>query len=105
MLAIIASMNKKHRQTLAAIFAKPTQANIVFRDIEALLLALGCERTEGAGSRVRFDKEIIETDQDNGETKTTTLAFLAHRPHPGKEAKRYQIEQVREYLQAIGVQT
>lgn len=102
MLATIAIMNRKHQQTLTAIFSRPTRATIPFRDIEALLLALGCERTEGAGSRVRFDKEIAESDKEGKEVKTT-LAFLAHRPHPGKEAKRYQVEQVREYLQAIGV--
>jgi hypothetical protein len=26
-----------------------------------------------------------------------------HRPHPGKEAKRYQVEEVRELLERIGV--
>ncbi|RMW96846.1 type II toxin-antitoxin system HicA family toxin [Allofranklinella schreckenbergeri] len=95
-------MNRKHRQTLVAIFAKPTRANIAFIDIEALLLALGCELTEGAGSRVRFDKTMVETDASGQIVKTWTLAFLAHRPHPGKEAKRYQVEQARQYLQAIG---
>ena len=82
-------MNSKHRKTLAAIFAKPTAGAIVFKDVEALLLALGCTLTEGAGSRVRFDID--------------GAAFLCHRPHPGKEAKRYQIEQVREFIQQLGV--
>lgn len=101
-LAIIASMNRKHQQTLEAIFSKPTKATVAFRDIEALLLALGCELTEGAGSRVRFDKEVVQTDKE-GKPKATKVAFLAHRPHPGKEAKRYQVEQVREYIEIIGV--
>ena len=82
-------MNSKHRKTLQVIFTKPTLGTVVFRDVEALLLAVGCELTEGAGSRVRFDKDVA--------------AFLAHRPHPGKEAKRYQIEQAREFLAQIGV--
>ena len=82
-------MNSKHRRTLQAIFTKPTPGTVVFKDVEALLLAVGCELTEGAGSRVRFDKD--------------GTAFLAHRPHPGKEAKRYQIEQAREFLSQIGV--
>jgi hypothetical protein len=81
-------MNSKHRKTLQAIFTVPTLGNIVFADIEALLLVIGCTRTEGAGSRVRFDY---------GEH-----AWLAHRPHPGKEARRYQVEQVREFLLTIG---
>jgi hypothetical protein len=82
-------MNSKHRKALVAIFTKPTLGNIMFSDMEALLLAIGCTRTEGEGARVRFD---------HGQ-----YAWLAHRPHPGKEAKRYQAEQVREFLTKIGV--
>ena len=26
-----------------------------------------------------------------------------HRPHPGKEAKKYQVENAREFLQQLGV--
>jgi len=82
-------MNSKHRKTLRAIFTVPTLGNIVFADIEALLLAIGCTRTEGSGSRVRFGYE--------------EYAWLTHRPHPEKEAKRYQVEQVREFLELIGI--
>ena len=78
-------MNSKHRKTLAAVFAKPTSGAIAFKD----LVALGCELTEGAGSRVRFDKD--------------GLAYLCHRPHPGKEAKRYQIEDVRQFLERLEI--
>jgi hypothetical protein len=28
---------------------------------------------------------------------------LCHRPHPGKEAKRYQIERARIFLQTLGI--
>ncbi len=82
-------MNSKHRKTLAAIFGRPTSGSIGFKDVEALLIALGCKLTEGAGSRVRFDKG--------------GLAYLCHRPHPGKEAKRYQIEDVREFLTRLEI--
>ncbi len=82
-------MNSKHKRALAAIFAKPTSGAVVFRDLESLLVALGCELTEGAGSRVRFDKD--------------GFAFLCHRPHPGREAKCYQIEQVREFLEKLEI--
>ncbi len=81
---MIAIMNSKHRKTLRAVFTKPTLATVVFSDVEKLLLAVGCTLTEGDGSRVRFDKG--------------DMALLCHRPHPGKEAKRYQVEQVREFL-------
>ena len=86
---MLAIMNSKHRKTLQAIFAKPTLGTVVFRDIEALMLAVGCTLTEGAGSRVRFDKG--------------DFAWLSHRSHPGKEAKRYQVEDAREFLSNIGV--
>ena len=82
-------MNTKHRKTLLAIFAKPTLASIVFTDIEALIKALGGSVSEREGSRVKIEL--------NGEQ------WRCHRPHPGKEAKRYQIEEARELLERAGV--
>ena len=82
-------MNTRHRKTLRAIFAKPTSATIVFADIEALLVALGGEVHVREGSRVKI---IIASEQ-----------WRCHRPHPGKEAKRYQVEEIRELLERIGV--
>lgn len=83
-------MNTKHRKTLAAIFTRPTSASIVFSDIEALIKALGDSVLEREGSRVRIEL--------NGEQ------WRCHRPHPGKEAKRYQVEEARELLERAGVQ-
>lgn len=82
-------MKPKHTKTLKAVFAKPTLASIAFADIESLLLAAGAELKEGAGSRVRFTLQSQE--------------WHAHRPHPGKEAKKYQIEQVRDFLTRLGI--
>jgi hypothetical protein len=82
-------MNSRRRRTLAAVFTDPVKANIAWADIESLLIAAGCRVIEGAGSRVRFEcKGIIAT---------------FHRPHPAKEAKRYQVRDAREYLQKLGV--
>jgi hypothetical protein len=47
-------MNKKHQKTLEQIFQNPVQASIVWRDIEAMLIALEAEISEGSGSRVRI---------------------------------------------------
>ena len=82
-------MNSKQAKTLAAVFVTPTSPSIVWDDIESLLKAVGCTLVEGKGSRVRFvrDEEIE--------------AF--HRPHPTKEAKRYQVEAARAYLVRLGV--
>ena len=82
-------MKAKHRRTLEAIFAVPTRGGIVFADIEALIAALGGEVREGAGSRVVFEL--------NGNRQ------YLHRPHPGKEAKKYQVEAVRGFLQSMEV--
>ncbi len=81
-------MNNRHRKTLRALFAAPTSATIVFADIESLIVSLGGEVHEREGSRVKL---IL-----SGET------WRCHRPHPGKEAKRYQVEEVRELLKRIG---
>lgn len=83
-------MNSKHLKTLKALFAVPTASHIKFSDIEALVTALGGEIHEGQGSRVAMHL--------NGGVKH------AHRPHPGKEAKQYQVREIKEWLTAIGVE-
>lgn len=83
-------MNGRHRRTLQAVFRDPVSGSIVWDDIESLLLAVGCTIIEGNGSRVRFEKD-------------GKLAFF-HRPHPEKEAKRYQVKDARRFLQSLGVE-
>lgn len=84
-------MNARHTKILAALFKQPTPANVEWAAIEALLLAVGCSLIEGSGSRVRFVKDnMIET---------------FHRPHPAKEAKRYQVRAARDYLIRLGVES
>jgi len=82
-------MNSKQRRTLATVFAEPTSASIDWADIESLLLAVGCRLVEGRGSRVRF--------------VYGQLVASFHRPHPEKEAKRYQVRDARAFLTRIGV--
>ena len=83
-------MNSRHRKTLAAIFSEPVSGNIEWRKVEALLVAVGCEVIEGTGSRITFVKGDLKAG--------------FHRPHPGKEALRYRVVAVRDYLREIGVQ-
>ena len=45
-------MKNKHIKTLRSLFAHPISGNIKWSDIEALLLSLGAEIEERAGSRV-----------------------------------------------------
>ena len=82
-------MNRAHHRTLEAIFSTPTPANLDWRRVETLLVALGAQTIEGAGSRVAFVLNGKRAD--------------FHRPHPGKEAKRYQVRALREFLELAGV--
>ena len=82
-------MNSKHRKTLKAISATPTLGNIEWRKIESLFIALGATVVEGNGSRVSF---VLNDEKGD-----------FHRPHPGKEAKRYQVRNALDFLGRAGV--
>ena len=82
-------MNSRRRKTLSAVFSNPISGTIEWIAIENLLVAAGCKVIEGAGSRLRFEYGGV------------VASF--HRPHPAKEAKRYQVRDVREFLVKIGV--
>jgi hypothetical protein len=45
-------MRRKHQRRLELVFARPTSANVQWRDIEALLVDLGAEVSEREGSRI-----------------------------------------------------
>ena len=55
-----------------------------------MLQAAGCRVVEGAGSSVTFEF---------GGRKMTR-----HRPHPGKEALRYRVLAVREFIVRVGIE-
>ncbi len=82
-------MNSKHRKTLEAIFTDPVNGALEWARIEALLLALGCRSIEGSGSSVTFEMDGQRAH--------------FHRPHPEREALRYRVRAVREYLATLGV--
>ena len=82
-------MNRKHRTTLALIFSEPVPASLEWRRIEALFIAAGAAMIEGSGSRVRFVLHGV--------------VATFHRPHPAKEAKRYQVRDARSFLEQAGV--
>jgi hypothetical protein len=63
-------VNAKHRKTLDAVFAKPTLANIVFSDIEALVKAPGGSVVEREGSRIGVE--------------LAGQQWRCHHSHPGK---------------------
>ena len=82
-------MNAKHRRTLEAIFARPVPSGIHWAEIESLLMALGAERSEGRGSRVRF---IL-----NGEEA------VFHRPHPRPETDKGAVASMCRFLKTARI--
>ncbi len=82
-------MNSKQERTLHTLFHNPVTHSLEFKEIVALFLAIGAKMIEGAGSRVRF---IFKN-----------AIAIFHRPHPGKEAKPYQIKDARAFLIQAGV--
>ncbi len=88
--AIIIEVNRKQQKILDLIFTTPTSASIKFSDIEKLLISLGAEKIEGRGSRVACV-------MPNG------AKWEHHRPHPGKEARKYQVESAREFLERLDI--
>ncbi len=82
-------MNKKQRDTLAKVFEEPASPSTRWADIENLLIAVGCERREGNGSRVRF--------------RLNDIPLHVHRPHPTPFAKRHLVRKVRAFLEQAGI--
>jgi hypothetical protein len=82
-------VNGTHRKTLQKLFDHPVNGNIDWFRIESMLKALCCRVIEGAGSAVTFEL---------GGRRLTI-----HRPHPGKEALRYRVLAVREFIERSGI--
>lgn len=82
-------MNNKHRKTLQAIFDEPTRSDIEWKAIEAMLVAVGAEISEGSGSRVRIAFKGVRA--------------VFHRPHPRKEADKGAVKSMRRFLESAKV--
>jgi len=82
-------MNAKQKKILQMIFKRPTSSNIAWKDIEQLMVALGGKIKEGKRSAGVF---ILNNK-----------IFPFHRPHPQKEAKRYQVDDLRKFLYEMGI--
>jgi hypothetical protein len=82
-------MQRKHRNTLEAIFSRPVSGTIRWQDIESLFVALGAEVTERAGSRVGVYMF--------GEVR------VFHRSHPSPSTDKGAVESIRKWLEGHGV--
>ena len=85
---IIFLLNNRHRNTLAEIFRNPVPASIKWADIEALLIALGAELSEGSGSRVRIALNGVRA--------------VFHRPHPQPATDKGAVKSMRRFLTEAG---
>ena len=74
---------------MEAIFTNPPPSNIMWNDIESLLLALGAELSEGSGSRIRV--------------KLNKRRAVFHRPHPQKETDKGSVKSMKRFLEQAGV--
>ncbi len=74
-----------------AIFADPVNGNMEWREIESLLVAIGCRVLEGSGATVTFEKDGLR------------VTFHLHRPHPDKAALRYRVKDARNFLTELKV--
>ena len=83
-------MNRKHQRTLEAVFKTPILSNVVWKDCEKLLLALGAEISEGEGSRVRIILNGVKAS--------------FHRPHPKKEIDKGALVSLRKFLENAGIE-
>lgn len=83
-------IKSKHKKTLRLIFDRPTSANIKWKDIESLFIALGAEVGEREGSRIGVrlfnDRRVF------------------HRPHPEPTTDKGAVASIREWLRTNGVQ-
>jgi hypothetical protein len=82
-------VNSRQRKTLALVYKDPLSANIVWKDIESLLNAVGCEITEGSGSRVRLALNGVRA--------------VFHRPHPDPKTDRGAVKSMRRFLTEAGI--
>ena len=82
-------LNKKHQKVLDSIFVEPVRSNVIWNDIEKLLIALGAEISEGSGSRVRFYLNGVRA--------------VFHRPHPKKDTDKGALKSMRRFLIEAGV--
>jgi hypothetical protein len=82
-------MRNKHEHTRQVIFSNPMQAGVLWRDIEAMLVALGAEVSERRGSRICISLNGIDA--------------VFHRPHPRKEVDKGALNSVRRFLKEAGV--
>jgi hypothetical protein len=83
------SLSKRHAGTLERIFAKPTPANIRWKEFAALVRAAGGEIKQREGSRVAV---LLQR-----------RTMVLHKPHPRPEIKRSTVRDIQEFFRLVGL--
>jgi len=82
-------LNSKQKKILEDIFKEPAKSDILWKDIEKVLTALGAEISEGNGSRVRIYLNGVRA--------------VFHRPHPVKLTDKGALKSMKRFLIEAGV--
>ncbi|OQM73576.1 type II toxin-antitoxin system HicA family toxin [Manganibacter manganicus] len=82
-------MNAKHRRVLVTIFTDPVSGSIKWREIEAMLVAMGAGISEGSGSRI-----LVVMGKNRA---------VFHRPHPKPDTDKGAVKAVRRFLINAGI--
>ena len=82
-------LNSKQKKILEDIFKEPIKSDILWKDIEKVLTALGAEISEGNGSRVRIYLNGVRA--------------VFHRPHPVKLTDKGALKSMKRFLIEAGV--
>jgi hypothetical protein len=82
-------MNKKNQRTLEKIVERPERSDVLWKDIEALVISLGGEVSEGRGSRVRIYLNGVRA--------------VFHRPHPKRVTDKGAVSSMRRFLKEAEV--
>ncbi len=80
----------RHRATSKAVFADPVRSNVVWSDVESMLVACGAEVEAGRGSRVRI--------------ALRGLRAVFHRPPAARETDKGALKSVGRPLTEAGIE-
>ncbi|MCT7908529.1 type II toxin-antitoxin system HicA family toxin [Arcobacter lacus] len=81
-------MSKKDK-LLIKFLEIPQRKDLTFKELNTLLISLGFEKIEGAGSAVKFYN------------KEKDLLINLHKPHPSDILKVYLVKQIQNKLKEI----
>ena len=81
-------MSKKDK-LLTKFLEIPPRKDLTFKELSTLLISLGFEKIEGAGSAVKFYN------------KEKDLLINLHKPHPSDILKVYLVKQIQNKLKEI----